>query len=434
MSTRVADHSPTVAPRPGPDDGDEGRRQRGMAIAAITPIKASRLGYIVPSQSGNGSCVVSPDPDDPFRTCPDFEERQEPCKHHYAGEFTVQRDSQPPEPEAKTRKAPREPLGWTWTAYNSAQTNEQELFGILLHELCAVVPQPPQGNGRPRLPLSDMLFVNAMKVYGTRSGRRAMTDLRNAHEAGLISCCPSFTTAFRYMEDPTLYRTIKSLIELSSLPLKALETDFAADATGFSTSVYDRWFDHKWGKEKKQARFVKAHLMCGVNTKVVTAVEVTEAYSHDSPEFPKLVSTTASNFAMSEVSADKAYLSRSNLRAAVDAGAIPFIPFKSNSRPGAEKDSLWNYLYHYFNLRRDEFMAYYHKRSISESVNSMMKAKFGGFLRSKAPNAQMNEALVKILCHNICVLIQAMYSLGIEPDFAAELTFASKSPFDAKVA
>ena len=39
-----------------------------------------------------------------------------------------------------------------------------------------------------------------------------------------------------------------------------------------------------------------------------------------------------------------------------------------------------------------------------------------------------------ILCHNICVLIQAMYALGVEPDFGAEQTFASKTLVDAKVA
>ena len=45
----------------------------------------------------------------------------------------------------------------------------------------------------------------------------------------------------------------------------------------------------------------------------------------------------------------------------------------------------------------------------------------------------MNEALVKILCHNICVLIQAMYALGVEPEFGGEKTFGSKPLVDAKI-
>lgn len=55
----------------GPNDGEVGRQQRGMAIAAVVPIQKNRLGYQVPSQSGNGSYVVCVD-DEPFCTCPSF--------------------------------------------------------------------------------------------------------------------------------------------------------------------------------------------------------------------------------------------------------------------------------------------------------------------------------------------------------------------------
>ncbi len=40
--------------------------------------------------------------------------------------------------------------------------------------------------------------------------------------------------------------------------------------------------------------------------------------------------------------------------------------------------------------------------------------------RSKAKTAQTNEILCKILCHNVCCLIQSIYELGIEPTFWAE--------------
>ena len=50
----------------------------------------------------------------------------------------------------------------------------------------------------------------------------------------------------------------------------------------------------------------------------------------------------------------------------------------------------------------------------------MVKAKFGDSLRSKTDIAMVNEALCKILCHNICCLIQSMYELGIEATFWGE--------------
>ena len=38
-------------------------------------------------------------------------------------------------------------------------------------------------------------------------------------------------------------------------------------------------------------------------------------------------------------------------------------------------------------------------------------------LRSKTKTAQINEALCKVLCHNICCLIQSMFELNIKPEF-----------------
>lgn len=60
---------------------------------------------------------------------------------------------------------------------------------------------------------------------------------------------------------------------------------------------------------------------------------------------------------------------------------------------------------------------HYHKRSNVESTFSMVKSKFGEFVRSKLPTAQVNEVLCKILAHNLCVLIQSHDELRIEATF-----------------
>ena len=46
--------------------------------------------------------------------------------------------------------------------------------------------------------------------------------------------------------------------------------------------------------------------------------------------------------------------------------------------------------------------------------------KVGGSVRSKTWTAQVNEVLCKIICHNICVVIQEMHELGINPDFVID--------------
>ena len=60
-------------------------------------------------------------------------------------------------------------------------------------------------------------------------------------------------------------------------------------------------------------------------------------------ELPALIATTKQRFPLAEVSADKAYLSRANLDAIEAAGAVPYIPFKSNSK--GEGPAAWRRLW-----------------------------------------------------------------------------------------
>ena len=61
--------------------------------------------------------------------------------------------------------------------------------------------------------------------------------------------------------------------------------------------------------------------------------------------------------------------------------------------------------------------ARYHKRSNVESTFAMIKAKLRDHVRAKTPVAMVNEVLCKIICHNVCVLIQESHELGIEVEF-----------------
>lgn len=419
-----------------PDDGEVGRQQRGLTIAAIAPIKKTKLGYSVRSQSGNGSYVIQLDGEDgPACSCPDFELRDEPCKHIYAVEAYVMREGTPGEsPEWAVKAEASAPVKKPvvkrdWPAYKKARENEKEQFGRLLSELCATIPQPEQVMGRPRMPLSDMVQAVAIKVFTTASTERAMCDVENASRDGHLGKTPSSTSITRYLEKAELTPLLERLIEESALPMRELEVDFAADSSGFSTNVYDRWFDHKWGRPIRQAQFVKAHITCGVRSNIITTAKVTAGQSSDSKQLPTMVKATARNFTINEFSADKAYLSRENLRAIVEAGGTPYIPFKVNSVSHSghhKKDDLWEKTYLHFTLRREDFLDHYHKRSNVETCFSMIKAKFGAFVRCKTPTAQVNEVLVKILCHNIVVLVQAMFALGIDPGWTVEPDIASE--------
>ena len=452
-----------------PDDGDQGRQMRGMAIAARVPIGKNPLGYTVPSQTLDGHDYVVSVGEGQFCSCPDFKKKAQPCKHLYAVEFTREREEstdgvQPVEqtqpvlwrpaeatngihPVAETRPVPigrpkRVPMGKTSKAYNLAQINEEEMFGQLLRELCNTIVQPVQrGRGRRYLPLSDMVFAAGLKIYSMKSGRRAMTAMRNATERGQMEATPSFTSINRYLAKPELTPLLEALIEQSALPLRAIERKFATDSSGFSTATYDRWLETKWGKKKdkeetadeeetvekeegewkQRSRWVTAHITCGVETNVVTEAEVTETRDHDINFFESLIRKTAENFEIQEVTGDKAYISQDNYHLIEELGGRAYIPFRKNMRPPlnvGEHDALWAKAYYFYHLYKDDFYARYHKRSNVETVFSMVKGKFGAAVLAKSVPAQINEVLLKFIAHNLCVLIHSIYVLGIEPFFA----------------
>ena len=231
--------------------------------------------------------------------------------------------------------------------------------------------------------------------------------------------------SLNYLDDASVTPILRGLIAASSLPLKAVEIDFAADSSGFTTNKFHRWFDHKYGVERQEHDWVKVHIMCGVKTNVVTAIEIAGRNAADTKQLPALVSSTAQHFAMAEVSADKGYASANNIETVKNVGAEPFIAFRTSDTGWT--GGAWAKALGYFIYRRDEFLAHYHKRSNVETAFSMMKRKFGDFLRAKTDTAMVNEALAKVLCHNLIVLIHESFELGINPIFGAELATASEA-------
>ena len=83
----------------------------------------------------------------------------------------------------------------------------------------------------------------------------------------------------------------------------------------------------------------------------------------------------------------------------------------------ATQTALWRRMYHYYEYNQTWFRQQYHKRSNVESTFSMIKAKFGDGLRSRTKTTQINEALCKVLCHNLCCVIQSMFEFKITPEF-----------------
>jgi transposase len=395
----------------------DARELAALELAARTNIVWNGQFWSVPStttgnyrvDAGGKSC-----------TCEDWELRGKPCKHILAVDIVRLRNAGrpvPPSPTADTNapKKIRKTYKQDWPNYNAAQTSERWHVTRFLSDLCGTIAEPERtGRGRPPVPLADAVFAAVYKVYSTLSARRFTCDLRDAERDGHRSHAPHYNVVLRVLENPAVTPILRRLVIQSAAPLSAIETTFALDSSGFGTNRFVKWFDTKHGTERRQADWVKVHVCVGTKTNVVTAVEIGD--EHDGQHFPALVRTTAETFRIADVTADKAYLSRDNLELVEKEGGTTYVPFKVNSR-GDKQGPVWERMFHYFHLHRDEFLKHYHQRSNVESAFSGMKRKFGDAIRAKTDVAMVNESLAKVLCWNLSVLVHEMFELGIDPQF-----------------
>jgi transposase len=402
----------------------DARKERGLAIAETGRVKRMGNEWFVPSQSGSGKYVVCLDGDLPRCSCPDWELREMKCKHIFAAEYTVQKqanaDGTTTVTETLTVSATvqkKTTYKQCWGAYNAAQSVEKDRLQVLLSDLLRGVAEPERKPTRGQKPhtVRDSLFAMVFKVYSTFSSRRFSSDLREAHERGHLSRAIPGMKTVQFFENEAFTPILKQLVHASSLPLRAVEKDFAIDSSGFGSNKFERWFDQKYGVPRKKAIWVKCHIACGVKTNIVTAVRILDKDAADSPQFTPLVKETADGFTIGDVSADKAYGSLENFETVAGCGGAGFIAFKDNATGAI--GGHFEKAFHYFSFKREEYLQHYHKRSNVESTFSMVKRKFGDAVRSKTDTAMVNEVLCKLLAHNLCVLIQEEHELGIESIF-----------------
>ncbi len=389
------------------------RKERGLLLAKeleiikindrtwrVTSQTNKTLFYTVKTNGFNTSC-----------SCKDHQKHNGNCKHIYAVEYKVNNNIEPKEEEVVKKKTYTQ----DWSNYNKAQKEEKEQFLKILSDAVRNFETDQAIMGRPKAFLNDVLYSMIFKVYSGLSGRRFTSDMRISKDFGYIEKDIPFTTLKDYFNKDNVTEILQELVMATAQPLNEVECDFAIDSSGFGTSSIQNWSKYKHSTQERYRKWLKCHIVCGVKTNVISAVNITSEFEHDSPQLKELLEKTNKIFNIREFSADKAYSSRDNLKLINQVGATPFIPFKKNVtlKKTNMHGMFWKKALRYFIYNQEEFLEHYHKRSNVETTFSMIKKKFGETLKSKNWTAQINELLCKVICHNICVLIQEMETFDL---------------------
>ena len=153
----------------------------------------------------------------------------------------------------------------------------------------------------------------------------------------------------------------------------------------------------------------------GVHTKIISGLYTTDDHSiGELSMFPDIMAHTVSMCPKMEMMLGDALYSNRKICSIVEGyGITPYFLPKTNATFRAKGVESWKLMLYKFMGNPQEWLEEYHMRSISESVNSMMKRKMPAKIRKKLPERKKTEEILKINMHK---LRQYSYLRRTNPD------------------
>jgi len=312
----------------------------------------------------------------------------------------------------------REEKPINWRAYNAAQLSDLRFFLTQTRELvdraAALLPEMPHGVGRPCKEASDVAKSVLLMEYLQVSERGASDWLWVFKEKLGVTAELSPRSIGRGFENPEVQFILLKVLEWTSDSFADVEKTVAVDATGVSESIKQNYESAKQSDEGKAASFLKLSLCVGTGCHGVASFELTRGVG-DAPLFQPLLEEAVEHWpCVEEVDADAGYLSRRNCQTAADLGVTPFIFPKEGITLSQRGFPAWKAMLTDLTRAPQEWLASYHLRSASETVNSCLARRFRKLSCRKAETKKYEE-ITRLVLHNFRQTNTAIHEGKIKP-------------------
>jgi Transposase DDE domain len=257
-----------------------------------------------------------------------------------------------------------------------------------------------------------------------------------------LTDCPSLVQTLGLKEVPhytTLQKAARRL--LASIPARRLLdatvrehagrkrriARAAIDSTGLDSTAASAYFVNRrryiggpW-KTVVYHRYPKLSLVCDVDSHFILACQAARGPKVDIIEFQPLVTEALARVRLSQLAADAGYDSEANHRFARQECCIRSIIPPTRGRP-TDKPASGRYR----RLMQTRFdLAAYRSRVQVETVMSMIKRRLEAFVRGRNAWSQRRELRLKVLTHNVMLLLRT------EVFYRAVLTLYSYPMFES---
>ncbi len=289
------------------------------------------------------------------------------------------------------------------TSYDAAKARRYRFLLDEFMKLCTTVPDIRSRRGRPvTFPLPTLSVLLVLK-FDSGLGYRDFVAYVNFNPYLLerlgIDRAPSHTLLHSALKrlNTRLLHQMYEMIPRRLPPPRSI----AVDSSGFSHSTGGEWMSVRFKKTRRR-RFHALHNAVDTDTLMINASYVRPRPGGDAKHMVALVRRVQSS-ELETVYGDKGYISRRNAQFIADGGAYPALEPKSNSSGRSKGRRAYGELIREYRSDPEKWkeVHQYGKRSLVETVFSMMKMRFGDTLSSRGQRERRRELLIKVLLHNI---------------------------------
>jgi transposase len=321
----------------------------------------------------------------------------------------------------------REPAERNWHQYDQAQVNEiadvLETIRDVVNIASSRIQVEKRGAGRPPVPTSDIVKVMLMQTYFGMPNRIAEGFLRLFGEKLGVSSEFSYKTIERGYDPGRSKKLLDEVLKIMNESGNSMEKIFSTDGTGdpdtMKVNYESKRSQQRIEKEKNKNKdkmesdafphtkgkhdFQYSSFSVGVHTKMIAGLYTTDDHSiGELSMFPDIMAHTVDLCPQIEVMlGDALYSNRKICSIVEEYGITPYFLPKTNATFRSKGVASWKTMLYSFVDDTQSWLEQYHMRSISESVNSMIKRKMPVKIRKKLPQRKQTEETLKINMHNL---------------------------------
>jgi hypothetical protein len=284
------------------------------------------------------------------------------------------------------------------------------------------------------------LFLLIAKEHSKQDYRSFIESLYDSKIPEYISLkkIPHFTTLQKFAKR-LVASIVDKLVFLTRKLFKKKGNILGADSTGLELDHASAHYCKRIDRQKPVKGFVNLNMICDVKNKNIIVTKIRKKRRHDCSDFLPMFNKVK-HFNFDFFVADKGYDSAKNHKAIYKSGAESQIKTKNH---GTKTIPRAGQRYRK-KAKQDHKPKVYGQRSITESVFSSLKRKYGSKLKARKFKTQKIELLLKILSYNIekairttlklitlhTTILQSLIAIYWYSANSSSFTFAkSKTPF-----